>query len=319
MALLELSQLSISVPYKGERFLAVRNIAFQLEEGRSLGIVGESGSGKSLTAHAIAGLNAPQVHVETGSILYDGRELRGYTMEQMQSMRGREIAMIFQNATGALNPLMRVGQQVGEGLMRIDKFTPQQVQERVEELFHNVELPEDAISKYPHQLSGGQRQRVMIALALARHPRLLIADEPTTALDLTTQRGLLRLLRKLHEQQRMALLLISHDISVVQALAENLLVLYAGEMLEIGPTSAILAHPRHPYTQGLLGALPSFARREQRLVTLRGVTEALDERPTTGCVFASRCPYATEACVGSRFIPWQRSEDGVAYACVRVI
>ena len=316
MALLELHQLSISVPYRGERFLAVRDIAFILNEGDSLGIVGESGSGKSLTAHAIAGLNAPQVRVESGSIRYDGQELRGYTMEQMQVLRGREIAMIFQNATGALNPLMRVGQQVGEGLLRIDKFAPQQVQNSVEELFRSVELPDDAIAKYPHQLSGGQRQRVMIALALARRPRLLIADEPTTALDLTTQRGLLRLLRKLHAQQHMALLLISHDVSVVQALAENLLVLYAGEMLEIGPTSAILARPRHPYTQGLLGALPSYLRREQRLVTLRGVTEALDERPAVGCVFAPRCLYATEACQGT--IPMQHSPDGVAYKCIHV-
>lgn len=313
MALLSVRDLQLSVPYHGERFLALRGLGFDLEAGGSLGIVGESGSGKSLTALAIAGLSSAQVRHERGSIRFDGQELTAVDERTMRELRGDDISMIFQDSSGALNPLMRVGDQAAEGLLLFDGFSADRAAERVRELFDEVELPPSSARKYPHQLSGGQRQRVMIAMALARQPRLLIADEPTTALDLTTQHQLLRLLKRLHEQRGMTLLLISHDISVVRRLTERLIVLYGGEMMEEGPTERILERPLHPYTRGLLGALPSFERRQSPLATLEGVSEALNRRPQRGCVFAHRCPLRRPDCT-ERVLSWQ-DEQGHLVRC----
>ena len=311
--LLEVQDLSLSVPWRGRYYPVLKHLSFDLPEAGSLGIVGESGSGKSLTAMAIAGLGGHQVHRDTGSILFTGRDLTHLDAAELRALRGRELAIVFQDSSGALNPLMRIAAQIAEGLVLIDGCPPEEASMRAAALCEEVELPSDTLGKYPHQLSGGQRQRVMIALALARDPHLLIADEPTTALDLTTQHQLLRLLQRLHRERGMALLLISHDIAVVRQLTERLIVLYAGEVLENGATEEILNRPRHPYTQGLLGAIPSFTRRDTPLATLPGVIEALHERPACGCVFAARCHLASSVC--RKETPPSRVEDGVLVRC----
>ncbi|MCL2497665.1 MAG: ABC transporter ATP-binding protein [Symbiobacteriaceae bacterium] len=323
--MLQVTGLSLSVPFRvplprpwegsvPQRVLALRDLSLTLPAGGSLGLVGESGSGKTLTAMAIAGLNAPQVRYEAGSILFDGQEITTMPEAELRSLRGFEIAVVFQDSTGALNPLMQVGDQVAEGLILFDGLSKEQAGRQVQQLFQEVEMPRDAGSKYPHQLSGGQRQRVMIAIALARRPRLLIADEPTTALDITTQRQIIDLLQRLHQERQMALLLISHDISVVKHLCQSLVVLYAGGVVESGSAKAILQYPRHPYTQGLLGALPSFALRGHTLETLHGTAEPLHARPASGCHFVSRCSLAISACYGT--IPLQQNHEGVSWRCL---
>ena len=294
--LLRVSNLNLSVPAKGKRFLAVSDLSFALKAGGSLGIVGESGSGKTLTALAIAGLNNPQVRLESGSILFNRQELTSLPETDLRSLRGSELAVIFQDSGGALNPSMRVGDQVSEGLLLGEGMALTAARQRTASLFAEVELPGSALLKYPHQLSGGQRQRVMIAIALAREPSLLIADEPTTALDLTTQQQLLQLLWRLCRQYHMALLLISHDIAVVRSLCQEILVLYAGQVMERGDTESILEHPTHPYTKGLLGAMPAYSKRNTTLETLQGIAEPIYERLDEGCVFASRCPIMQPLC-----------------------
>jgi len=294
--LLSVQGMNLSVPYRGERLTAVRNLSFSLPVGGTLGIVGESGSGKTLTALAVAGLSSPQIRMESGTIVYDGREMTTLDPDSIRSLRGSEISMVFQDSQGALNPLMRNIDQVTEGLLLFEHMKPVDAQKRAEELFAQVELPSGALYKYPHQLSGGQRQRVMIAIALARKPRLLIADEPTTALDVTTRIQLQQLLRRLQSESGMALLLISHDITVIEYLCQQVIVLYAGEVMESGLTAAITKQPAHPYTKGLLGATPSYTKRGNPLQTVQGVAESLQNRPWQGCAFAPRCPQAKDMC-----------------------
>ena len=308
--MLQVQNLTLAVPGP---LTALRSLSFSLAEGGSLGIVGESGSGKTLTALAIAGLSAPQIQRTAGSISFAGRELTTLDTASMRALRGRELAVIFQDSSGALNPLMPVLEQITEGMTLFDKLPAKEAAARAAQLATEVELPQSALEKYPHQLSGGQRQRVMIAIALARQPRMVIADEPTTALDLTTQQALLELLLRLHQQQGSALLLISHDISVVRKLCQELIVLYAGEVMERGATAVILANPRHPYTKGLLGALPTFAKRGQPLATLGGFAEPIQARPDSGCVFRRRCSQSEEGC--QHQVPSRSYEDGVTVHC----
>jgi ABC-type dipeptide/oligopeptide/nickel transport system ATPase component len=238
---------------------AVRGISFAIHSGEALGLVGESGSGKSVTSLAIMRLLAPQA-VISGEILYSGRDLAGMKVEEMRRLRGSEIAMIFQEPMTALNPVMRVGDQIVEAVLAHERAGKAAARSRAIEGLREVGIPEPErrFSAYPHQLSGGQRQRVMIAIALVNRPKLLIADEPTTALDVTVQAQVLELLRELRAKHKLAMLFISHDLGVIAQICDRVAVMYAGQVLEAGSVAQVFAKPSHPYTRGLLHAIPSL-------------------------------------------------------------
>ena len=249
---------------------AVRDLSFSIPESGTLGLVGESGSGKSATALAIMRLLPPQARV-TGKIIFVQRELLSLAAEQMRQIRGAEIGMIFQEPMTALNPVMRVGDQIAEAILAHQHARRREVWQRTVEALKEVAIPdpEQRARDYPHQLSGGQRQRVMIAMALINHPRLLIADEPTTALDVTIQAQILDLLRDLREKHRLAMLFISHDLGVVAQVADHVAVMYAGDIVEMGTVQQIFASPAHAYTRGLIGAIPTLkTARSQPLATV---------------------------------------------------
>jgi peptide/nickel transport system ATP-binding protein len=280
---------------------ALRGVSFDLERGQTLGLIGESGCGKSMTALALMGL-LPEGAGVSGSIRFDGRELVGLPDAEMCTLRGNRIAMVFQEPMTALNPLHTVGDQVAEPLRLHKRATRAQARDEALHLLERVHLPQAAqrLDAYPHQLSGGQRQRVTIAMALACGPDLLIADEPTTALDVTIQREILDLIAELVQGSGMALLLISHDLGVMARGVARLLVMYGGTVVESGPTAQVFARLAHPYTRGLFGARPRLGAarvngRRERLATIAGrVPELVDMPP--GCPFADRCPRVTPEC-----------------------
>jgi len=248
----------------------VREISFAIPESGTLGLVGESGSGKSATSLAIMRLLPPQARV-SGSIKFFSEDLLSLSSAAMRQIRGSRISMIFQEPMTALNPVMRVGDQVAEAVLAHQKITKQEAWRRSVEALREVAIPdpEQRARDYPHQLSGGQRQRVMIAIALVNHPQLLIADEPTTALDVTVQAQILDLLRDLREKYKLAMLFVSHDLGVISRIANQVAVMYAGEIVEMGPVARIFSDARHPYTRGLIHAIPTFeTNREQPLATV---------------------------------------------------
>ena len=300
---LELEKLAVSL--RGEPPLPlIADMSFRLEEGGTLGIVGESGSGKSLLALAIIGL-LPGGMQAKGRILLDGRDLLGLPESELCHVRGARIGMIFQEPMTALNPAMRIGDQIAEGLLWHRKIGGAAARAEALRLLERVRMPEAArrFAFYPHELSGGQRQRVGIAIALAPGPQLLIADEPTTALDVTVQSEILDLLAELVAESAMSLILISHDLGIIAGMAERTLVMYAGTRFEEGPTETVLRHPLNPYTRGLLQAMPQRGlpgtderdRRARRLASIPGsVPQAGHLAP--GCRFADRCAMAIPAC-----------------------
>lgn len=279
---------------------AVSGVSFDIPAGRRVGLIGESGSGKTLTALSVIGL-LPDGLSATGSVVHHGQELLELSEEEICEIRGDRIAMVFQEPMTALNPVMRVGDQVAEVLLIHRQVSRAEASARAMELLRQVRLrdPKIRMRAYPHQLSGGQRQRVVIALALACDPALVIADEPTTALDVTVQAQILVLLRDLVEDHGSSLLLITHDLAVVASVCEDVLVMYGGRIIESGPTSAVFETPRHPYTDGLLAAVPEIERgieRRSRLATIAGSVPGLGQFPS-GCVFRNRCDRASEACM----------------------
>ncbi|MEO8155817.1 MAG: ABC transporter ATP-binding protein [Rhizobacter sp.] len=276
---------------------ALRSVSFSLDKGETLGIVGESGCGKSMTALALMGL-LPVGAQASGSIRFKGSELVGLADAAMCALRGDRVGMVFQEPMTALNPLHRIGHQIAEPLRQHRHLTAQAARAEALRLLDRVRMPQAAqrLDAYPHQLSGGQRQRVMIAAALACGPDLLIADEPTTALDMTIQREILDLIAELVADSGMALLLISHNLGVMAQRVKRLLVMYGGTVVEAGPTERVFAQPAHPYTRGLLGARPRLgAARGQRLVTIPGRVPELVDLPA-GCPFADRCALVIDAC-----------------------
>ena len=301
MSLLRVEDLRVSV----EGIAAVDGVSFELRKGSRTGLIGESGSGKTLTALAVMGLLSEGLSA-SGRVHYAGEDLLSLPESRMGKLRGDRLAMVFQEPMSALNPVMRVGRQISE-VIRIhggkDGAPSTSAEERAVELLHRVGMPdaEDKMRAYPHQLSGGQRQRVMIAMAIALGPDLLIADEPTTALDVTVQAQILVLLRDLVEQEGMALLLITHDLPVVAGVCDDVLVMYGGRVVEAGETRRVFSSPRHPYTYGLLQATPELGRRrrvpeaERRLPAIPGSVPGLGQFPS-GCVFRNRCFQATEKC-----------------------
>src|SRR5689334_9269091 len=264
---------------------AVDDLSFKLEQGRTLGIVGESGSGKSVTSLTIMRLLASTAHIESGHISFLGRDLVGLPERQMQSIRGRDISMIFQEPMTSLNPVFTVGAQIMEAIMlhqKVDKATARQ---NAIELLREVKIknPEQRVDAYPHQLSGGQKQRVMIAMALSCNPQLLIADEPTTALDVTVQAQILGILRRLRDTRGMAVIFITHDLGVIAEIADEVLVMYRGEEVEYGPVLDIFSNPKHPYTKGLLACRPRLDTRYRRLPTVDDFMQAVTElAPSSG-------------------------------------
>lgn len=282
----------------------VENLSFTVNRGETVAIVGESGCGKSLTSLAVIQLlPANLAKGTTGEILFDGTDLAALPAGRKAALRGDRLSMIFQEPLTALNPVMTIGSQICEILRDHRGMGKAAARIRASELLSLVGIPDVAnrIDDYPHQLSGGMRQRVVIAMAIACEPDLIIADEPTTALDVTVQAQILRLLAELQDRTGMAMIMITHDLGVVRQIADRMVVMYAGAMVEEGPVEAVLSAPRHPYTAGLIAARPSGSLRVtgKRLTDIPGMVPAADDRPK-GCLFAPRCPKVAEACHGAR-------------------
>ncbi|MCS6963133.1 ABC transporter ATP-binding protein [Thermoflexus sp.] len=278
---------------------AVNGVSFQLHEGETLGIVGESGSGKSVTMLSILRLiPQPPGRITKGEVFFQGVDLLKLDEADIRRIRGSKIAMVFQDPMTSLNPVLTIGRQITEVLETHLNMSPREARRRAIELLQMVGIPnaEERLNDYPHQFSGGMRQRVMIAMALACHPQILIADEPTTALDVTIQAQIIDLVKRLRDELGMAIIWITHDLGVVAGLAHRVAVMYAGYIVEEAPVLELYHHPRHPYTLGLLGSLPRLDRRErQRLVSIDGMPPDLLEL-SRGCPFAPRCPYAFDRC-----------------------
>jgi peptide/nickel transport system ATP-binding protein len=295
--LLEVAELAVDLMTPGGSRRVVDRTSFSLDEGESLGVVGESGSGKTMTALALMGLTPEGARV-SGSIRFEGRELIGLSEEAMQQLRGDRIAMIFQEPMTALNPLHKVGAQVAEPLVLHRGLTERDARGRAVDLLERVRLtePERAARSYPFALSGGERQRAMIAMAIGCSPRLIIADEPTTALDVTVQARILALIDGLRSESKMAILLVSHDLAVIAGHCDRVIVMYAGVIMESGPVEVVLHQPRNPYTLALLEARPRpGAPRGARLKTIPGAPPAAQEH-SVGCPFAGRCALTVDRC-----------------------
>jgi oligopeptide transport system ATP-binding protein len=296
MALLEVDDLRTYFYTREGAVQAVDGVSFHVDIGKTLGIVGESGCGKSVTALSIMGLiPKPPAKIVTGSVVFDGRDLTKLTERQLEDVRGREVAMIFQDPMTSLNPTFKIGTQITETLRRHFDTSKEEARRRAVELLEEVGIPRaaDRLDDYPHQFSGGMRQRVMIAIALSCNPKLLIADEPTTALDVTIQAQILDLLERLREEHQMAMILITHDMGVVAEVADDVAVMYAGQIVEQAPALELFENPEHPYTEALLGALPQLEGegiREGRLTAIPGRPPDL-VNPPEACRFAARCPY----------------------------
>jgi peptide/nickel transport system ATP-binding protein len=301
MALLEVSDLRTYFKTREGEVHAVDGVTFSVDRGTTLGIVGESGCGKSVTAFSIMGLVQPPGRVVNGSVMFGGRELVGRKDKELENIRGKEIGMIFQDPMTSLNPTLTIGTQITETLRRHLEMTKDEARKRAVQLLEEVHIPNAAarLDDYPHRYSGGMRQRVMIAIALSCNPKLLIADEPTTALDVTVQAGILDLLYELREEHQMAMILITHDMGVVAETADDIIVMYAGQIVEHAKTLDLFDSPEHPYTEALLAALPQIEGegvREGRLTSIPGRPPDLLS-PPEACRFAPRCPYAgTDDC-----------------------
>jgi len=276
---------------------AVDGVSFEVAPGRILGLVGESGSGKSVTGFSILGLIDPPGHVAGGSILFEGRDIRGLPEREMRHLRGDRVAMVFQDPMMTLNPVLTIGTHLIETLQAHRSLSRAEAERRACEALALVGIPAPAerLGAYPHEFSGGMRQRVAIAIALLHHPALVIADEPTTALDVTIQAQILSEVQKLARSQGTAVIWISHDLAVVSALADDIAVMYAGRIVERGPARSVLAEPAHPYTRGLIGSVASQNQRGQRLRQIRGMPPRLADLPP-GCAFRARCDHASAAC-----------------------
>lgn len=298
--LLEVKNLKTGFRTDDGHFLAVDDVSFSLEQGRTLGLVGESGCGKSVTSLSIMRLIQAPGKIEGGEILFDGQNLLKKSDEEMRAIRGNDISMIFQEPMTSLNPVFTCGEQIEEAVrLHQQGLSKEQVKERAIEMLRLVGIPspEKRHGEYPHQLSGGMRQRVMIAMAISCNPKLLIADEPTTALDVTIQAQILDLMRKLQKDFQAGMILITHDLGVVAEMCNDVAVMYAGKIVEYGTVEDIFYRPQHPYTKGLLESIPHFesGQRLEKLKTIPGLVPSLLHLPK-GCRFQERCPYMVDVC-----------------------
>jgi len=297
VALLEVRNLEVSFPMRGGALKALRGIDFTVDAGERLGIVGESGAGKSMVAFALLNLISEPGRIDAGQVLFEGRDLVRVPEPEMRRVRGGRMAMIFQDPMMTLNPVLTIGTQMVETLQAHRSISDVEARAKAVEKLRAVAIPspERRLEAYPHELSGGLRQRVVIAIALLTEPALIIADEPTTALDVTIQAEILALLLALCRETRMALILITHDLAVVSQVTERIMVMYAGRVVESGATPAIIVRPRHPYTQGLLAALPQRNRPGVPLNQIPGTMPSLNAVPP-GCAFSPRCAFADHRC-----------------------
>jgi peptide/nickel transport system ATP-binding protein len=298
MKLLEVKNLHTRFSVEGGEFRAVDGVSFALEAGRTLGIVGESGCGKSVSALSIMGLvPQPPGRIAGGEILFEGRDLLKLTAAGMRALRGDRISMIFQEPMSSLNPAFTIGEQIAEGILKHRPVNRREAKQRAIEMLRKVRmpLPERRYDDYPHRLSGGMRQRAMIAMALASGPKLLIADEPTTALDVTIQAQILDLMRLLREETGTAIILITHDMGVIAELADDVAVMYAGRIVEHASVARLFAQPQHPYTIGLLCSIPRLHLEQDRLAAIEGQVPG-PFSAGAGCSFEPRCPFAVDRC-----------------------
>lgn len=298
--LLQVDDLTIHYHVDGEVSKAVNGISFTIERGETLGIIGETGAGKTTTALGIMGLVPnPPGRVERGSVRFEGRDLLTMPVDELRRVRGNRISMIFQDPMTSLNPVMTVGEQIAEVIAIHQDADKKAAAIKAGEMLERVGIPAGRAHDYPHQFSGGMKQRVVIAIALACNPDLLIADEPTTALDVTIQAQVLDLMRTLKEASNTAMILITHDLGVVAQVCDKVAIMYAGEIVEQGTVAEVYANPQHPYTQGLFGAIPDIDANVRRLTSIDGLMPDPNHLPT-GCAFEPRCSKATTLCQRSK-------------------
>lgn len=294
---------------------AVNDVSFSVDKGEIVGLVGESGAGKSITGFSLLRLIDEPGRIVSGEVLFKGDNLLEYSEKRMQQVRGKEIAMVFQDPQTSLDPVFTIGYQIIEVIRIHQKLSHEAARKRAVKLLAAVGIPspEERLNNYPHQFSGGMRQRVVIAMAIATNPSLIIADEPTTALDVTTQAQVLSLMRNLVKNYATAMILITHDIALVGQFCNKICVMYAGNLIEYGPTRKIIREPRHPYTQGLLSAIPRLQKRKGRLKQIRGIMPNLTDLPA-GCTFKPRCDQHRDCC-GQPLQMWKVGDDHYS-ACI---
>ena len=317
MSFLEVKDLSVVYTQNRKTVRAVNGVSFKLEKGKTLGLVGETGAGKTTIAKAIMRI-LPDVaaKITGGEILVDGESVLDKTEEQMRAFRGKKAAMIFQDPMTALNPLMTVGDQILEVLLLHNGYDKKTGMEKAGDMLEMVGIPRERYVEYPHQFSGGMKQRVVIAMALACDPELLLADEPTTALDVTIQAQVLDLIRELKEKYNTSMILITHDLGVVAETCDSVAVIYAGRIVEYGSLEDVFDHPQHSYTKGLFGSLPGMAVGEKRLRSINGLPPDPTNLPC-GCSFAPRCPNACDKCCADAETPYVEVTPGHFVRCLR--
>lgn len=315
MSLLEVKNLRVEIPTRRGTLLAIDDVSFSIEPGEVLGVVGESGAGKSLTGAAIIGLLEPPGRVAAGEIWLEGVRIDNLPYEQMRRIRGKKIGAIFQDPLTSLNPLYTISKQLTETIKVHTDMTPAEARTRAIELLTEVGIPaaEKRIDSYPHEFSGGMRQRVVIALALCANPTLIVADEPTTALDVSIQAQIIALIKRLCEEHKTAVMLITHDMGVIAETADRVAVMYAGRIVEIGRVRDVIKHAKHPYTEGLMGSIPVLGHDVERLQQIDGSMPRLTEIPQ-GCAFNLRCPHAHDRCFKDRPDLMATDESSIA-AC----
>lgn len=292
----EIKNLVVHYTSEGREIHAVNDVSFSLEKGRTLGLVGETGAGKTTIAKSILRiLPEPPAHVDQGKICLEGKNLLELTNDEMRKIRGKRISMIFQDPMTALNPVMRIGEQIAEGIELHEKCSKKEAEAKAVSMLEMVGIPGTRYRDYPHQFSGGMKQRVIIAMALACSPDLLLADEPTTALDVTIQAQVLDIIKTLQQKLNTAMIMITHDLGIVAEVCDEVAVIYAGEIVEYGSREEIFDHPSHPYTIGLFGSLPNINSDVERLSPIAGMPPDPGNLPK-GCAFSPRCPYAAEEC-----------------------
>jgi peptide/nickel transport system ATP-binding protein len=311
--LLEVKGLRVEFPTRRGTLVAVDDISFSIAPGEVLGVVGESGAGKSLTGAAIIGLLEPPGRIAGGEILLDGRRIDNLPYEKMRRVRGKEIGAIFQDPLTSLNPLYTIGRQLTETIVTHLEMSEKAARERAIQLLQDVGIPaaERRIDHYPHQFSGGMRQRVVIALALCANPRLIVADEPTTALDVSIQAQIITLIKRLCREHGTAVMLVTHDMGVIAETADRVAVMYAGRIAEIGPVRDVIQRARHPYTEGLMGSIPKLGNQQARLAQIDGAMPRLTAIPK-GCAFNPRCAKVFDRCRAERPEPIPVGDSRVA-------
>lgn len=311
-AFLSVRNITVEYTSEGQVIHAVNDISFELAKGKTFGLVGETGAGKTTMAKAILRiLPQPPARIASGEIWFDDQELLGLAEEKMQKIRGKRISMIFQDPMTALNPIMRVGDQIAEVVRLHEKCTRKQAMEKATGMLEMVGIPGSRYREYPHQFSGGMKQRVVIAMALACNPDLLLADEPTTALDVTIQAQVLDMINELKEKYDTSMIMITHDLGVVNKVCDDVAVIYGGEIVEMGTKEQIFTKPMHPYTRGLFGSLPDINADVERLSPIEGLPPDPADLPP-GCAFSPRCPRQTEVCHGDHI---QLTDLGGGHLC----